>query len=52
MEDHDVTTVNGWVLRVLGHIPTVGETFQYDNLTAKVTKADERRVIELEVIGA
>ena len=45
----DVSTVNGWVLGVLGRIPKEGEVFQYDKLTAKVTKADERRVIEVEV---
>ena len=45
----NVSTVNGWVLGVLGRIPKEGEVFQYDKLTAKVTKADERRVIEVEV---
>ena len=44
-----MSTVNGWVLGVLGRIPKEGEVFQYDKLTAKVTKADERRVIEVEV---
>ena len=45
----DVSTVNGWVLGVLGRIPKEGEQFRYDKLTAVVTKADDRRVIEVEI---
>ncbi len=45
----DVSTVNGWVLGLLGRIPAEGETFTYEDLTAKVLKADERRVIEVEI---
>lgn len=45
----DVSTVNGWVLGLLGRIPAEGETFQYEDLTAKVLKADDRRVIEVEI---
>ncbi len=45
----DVSTVNGWVLGVLGRIPQEGEQFRYDKLTAVVTKADARRVIEVEI---
>lgn len=45
----DVSTVNGWVLSILGRIPKEGEQFRYDKLTAVVTKADARRVMEVEI---
>ena len=39
-EDIVSTTVNGWLTEVCGNIPEVGYTFDYENLTVTVTKAD------------
>lgn len=50
----DVTTVNGWVVVVLDKLPEVGDTFDYhiENKVfhVKVTKADDRRAIEINMI--
>jgi Hemolysins and related proteins containing CBS domains len=44
-EDDDYETVAGFVLDNLGHIPSVGEHFDYaERLDVKVLHADERRV--------
>jgi putative hemolysin len=39
-EDIVSTTVNGWLTEACGNIPEVGYTFDYENLTVTVTKAD------------
>lgn len=49
-EDPDFITVSGWVINELGHIPKVGETFDYQNLYVKVTKADRRKVHEVQIV--
>jgi CBS domain containing-hemolysin-like protein len=50
----DVTTVNGWVVVVLDKLPQVGDTFDYriENKVfhVKVTKADDRRAIEIHMV--
>ncbi len=46
-EELDVSTVGGWVLENLGKIPDVGESFSADHLSALVTMADDRRVLEI-----
>ena len=48
-EDDDYITVSGWVIYQLGHIPEIGEEFDYKNLHVKVTKADKRKVLEVKV---
>ncbi len=48
-EDYDFITVSGWVIHELEHIPHVGEKFDYKNLHVTVTKADQRKVIEVKV---
>ena len=42
-------TVSGWVLAQLERIPLVGDSFEYDNLSVRVTKVDARRVLEINV---
>lgn len=46
-EELDVSTVGGWVLETMGKIPEEGECFTADQLWAQVTRADDRRVIEI-----
>jgi putative hemolysin len=48
-ENSDSTTVNGWVNEQAESIPEVGFTFEYNNLTITVTKADDIMSHEIEV---
>jgi len=49
-EFSDVMTVNGWVVTELDKIPEPGDFFQYKNLKVRVTKAEERRALEINII--
>jgi len=49
-EEMDVTTVNGFVVVALDKLPKVGDTFQYKNLNVTVTKADEKKALEINVV--
>ncbi|MBK5263475.1 MAG: HlyC/CorC family transporter [Peptostreptococcaceae bacterium] len=49
-EFSDVMTVNGWVVVELDKIPEPGDFFQYKNLKVRVTKAEERRALEINII--
>jgi len=49
-EDMDVTTVNGWVVVELDKLPEVGDSFEYKNLFVTVTKADDKKALEVEII--
>lgn len=48
-EDIESTTVSGWAAEVLGHIPQLGESFEYEDLTVVITKAEQNRVTEVMV---
>lgn len=45
----DSSTVSGWVIERLGHIPVAGECFDYENLTISVLEADAKRVHTVSV---
>lgn len=45
--DVDYSTVNGWVVDEIGHIPFIGESFQYENLYVSVTSANTKKVLEV-----
>lgn len=47
--DVDIPTVSGWVVEELKHMPVPGDTFEYENLSVKVTKCDLRHVLEIVV---
>ena len=47
--DVDIPTVSGWVVEELKHMPVPGDTFEYKNLSVKVTKCDLRHVLEIVV---
>lgn len=53
-EEMDVQTVNGWVVVQLDKLPVKNDTFrqQIDNklLKVRVTKADERRALEINLV--
>jgi CBS domain containing-hemolysin-like protein len=46
-KDEDVTTVGGYVVRRLGHLPRVGEQTRIDGYIVTVEQADDRRVRQL-----
>lgn len=43
------STMGGWALESLSHIPEVGENFAYGALRLTVTEMDEQRVVKLRV---
>ena len=48
-EDTEATTVNGWIIELIGSIPEKGFTFDYQNLTVTVTDADDLMAHEITV---
>lgn len=47
--DVDIPTVSGWVVEELKHMPVPGDTFEYENLSVRVTKCDPRHVLEIVI---
>ena len=47
--DDEVDTVGGMVMTALGHLPVRGEIVEIGNYHFKITSADNRRVIQLQV---
>ena len=45
----DADTIGGTVLHAFGHMPSRGETIDIDGLQFKVTNADNRRILQLQV---
>lgn len=48
-EEFDFITVSGWAIAELHHIPKVNEEFDYKNLHVTITRADQRKVLEVKV---
>lgn len=48
-EEFDSTTVGGWITEQLGKIPAAGEKYVYENLDIVVTKANNKRVLEVKI---
>ena len=53
-EEVDATTVNGWVVLQIDKLPAVGDRFvytaDYKEFDVTVTKADERKALEINMI--
>ncbi|WP_100753725.1 CNNM family magnesium/cobalt transport protein CorC [Vibrio salilacus] len=47
--DEEVDTIGGMVMTALGHLPSRGEVVGIDGYNFKVTAADNRRVVQLQV---
>jgi magnesium and cobalt transporter len=47
--DEEVDTIGGMVMTSFGHLPSRGETIAIENYHFKVTSADNRRIIQLQV---
>lgn len=48
-DETEATTVNGWIIEQIGTIPEQGYSFDYENLTIKVVKADDLMAHEITV---
>jgi CBS domain containing-hemolysin-like protein len=48
-EKEDYETISGFILSELRFIPEVGDELKTTDATIRVTKADERRIIEVEI---
>ncbi len=48
-EDH-VTTLAGYLLRVMGKIPVEGDSFEEDDILFRVKRMDDRRIEEVEMV--
>ena len=48
-EEWDSNTVSGWVIERFGEIPSIGATFDYNNLEITVVKRNLRKVLEVKV---
>lgn len=48
-DEYEFITVSGWLIDELDGIPVVGQTLDYKNLHIVVTKADQRKVYEIQV---
>lgn len=47
--DDELDTIGGIVMTAFGHLPTRGETINIDGYHFKVTAADNRRILQLQV---
>ncbi len=47
--DTESSTVGGWVIDMLGKVPTKGDELTYENLQIVITKAEARRIEELKL---
>jgi CBS domain containing-hemolysin-like protein len=48
--ESDSATVGGWVIDMLGKVPSVGDELTYENLQITVSQTDSRRITELKVV--
>lgn len=51
-DEEDADTIGGIVLHAFGHMPSRGESIELQGLTFKVSKANSRRLVQLQVIRA
>lgn len=47
--EYETTTVGGWVMDELAHIPEVGEFFTFEDKLITVIDADEKRVLTIQI---
>ena len=49
VDDFEVQTVNGWVIKEFGYLPSIGESFIYKNLKISISKIGDRKIEEVIV---
>ncbi len=47
LENAEVTTIGGYVVQLLGHLPKQGEEVQVEDYLVTITQADGRRILQL-----
>lgn len=47
-DKYEASTVSGWVIEMLGEIPTVGKTFEYRTLDFEVMKSTVKKVLQVK----
>ena len=50
IDDEDIDTIGGLVVKLLGHIANIGDTARFENLTFNVKEIDGARITKLEII--
>ena len=45
----EYASIGGWALERLGYIPTVGDSFEYNNISVKIEEMDDKRIVSLLV---
>lgn len=50
IDDEDIDTIAGLVVKLLGKIATLGDSVQFENLTFNVKEIDGARITKLEII--
>src|ERR1700720_4376239 len=48
LENAEVTTIGGYVVQLLGHLPKQGEQVQIEGYLVTITQADGRRILQLD----
>ena len=48
--ESEYSTVGGWALEILQHIPKEGETFHYKELDARILKVHDKRILQVEIV--
>lgn len=48
--EKDVSTVNGWIMKMLEKIPEVGDSFTEEGITATVLSVDGKRADDIKII--
>lgn len=49
-DESEASTIGGIILHAFGHMPVKGESIELAGLTFKVSKANDRRLVQLQVI--
>jgi CBS domain containing-hemolysin-like protein len=49
IDDGGFETVGGYVLTRVGHVPSVGETFEFDGLAIAILEAERRRIHKVRI---
>ena len=49
IDDFEVQTVNGWIIKEFGYLPSIGESFIYKNLKISISKIGDRKIEEVIV---
>lgn len=46
-DDSDASTVGGWIIELLGKIPSISDSIKYKNLNISILDADEKKIIKV-----